>query len=193
MYVDFQKVKSTVSLEKAIALLRLDMELCYGSQYRGRCPACDTKDGRSLVITPDKGWYCFSERKGGDVISLAAHVRKTGMKEAAEFLTREEVVPVSPSAPEPKAVKNMNYSDMPCGWKPPEVKQKFDAQKYRDGLQTEHELLQKCGLSKEFCIERGIGVPAKGTHKGLIAIPTWDAQGHVVYVGVPEVHLPRLK
>lgn len=177
MYADFAKVKEKVSLEQAIALLGLKMELVYGgSQYRCACPVCEKPEGRSLVVTPGKGFYCFRSHKGGSVIDLVAHVKRMGLKESASWLLGEEVT-ISPVAQEPQEVKKTG----------------FDAGKYRASLATEHELLTQAGLTKEFCEARGIGVPAKGTHKGLIAIPTTDKDGHIVYVGVKEVHLPKVQ
>ena len=178
MYVDAQEVKAKVSLEQAITLLKLQMELCYGgTQYRGHCPVCEDAKGRSLVITPEKGFYCFKSKEGGSVIDLVRHIHKldkTQWKEAATWLLGEEVV-ISPLATEPEVKK--------AG---------FDPAKYRASLQTEHQLLTEAGLTKEFCEARGIGVPAKGSLRALIAIPTTDKDGHIVYVGVKEVKLPKV-
>jgi DNA primase len=177
--VDFAEVKAKVSLVQGMKLLNLELTQV-GEQYRGTCPACEGAGNRSLVITPTAGWYCFHSKKGGDVLSLVSHMLKISVRESAEWLLQQlemEVVKISQPANAPVAVK----------------KNGFDAQKYREGLATEHELLTKSGLTKEFCVERGIGVPAKGSHKGLIAIPTWDVHGHIVYIGVKEVQLPRFK
>ena len=81
-YVDFAKLKQEVTIEQVFPMLDLDLKR-KGDQYRGECPVCDGTD-RSFVVTLSKqAWYCFGCRKGGDLISLVAHVRDVGLRDAA--------------------------------------------------------------------------------------------------------------
>jgi hypothetical protein len=87
--IDYVALKQRVSITKALHMLGVDL-VETGAQLRGRCPACNA-DERGLVVTPDKGlFYCFNGKKGGDQISLVAHIRKCSVKEAGLFLAGEE-------------------------------------------------------------------------------------------------------
>jgi len=83
--IDFAAIKAAVSLQKAAEFLGLELKPSAGA-FRCACPQCEKGGDRGLVITPGKGFYCFGVKKGGDVISLVAHVRDIGQREAAEQL-----------------------------------------------------------------------------------------------------------
>ena len=73
-FVDFEALKARVKIDQTIPH-RLKM-LRHGDQYRGQCPACKQGGDRALAINSAKqSYYCFSQRKGGDLIALVAHVR----------------------------------------------------------------------------------------------------------------------
>lgn len=80
--IDFATVKAAVSFEDAITFLGLKMTK-KGKTYRSACPSCQKGDDRSLAVTPGEGFYCHALKKGGDVISLVAHVRNCSQREAA--------------------------------------------------------------------------------------------------------------
>ena len=70
-FVDFEQLKEEVSFEQVLVMLELEMNPS-GQQLRGCCPVHKGTNRRDFVITPEKGlWYCFSCRKGGDMINLA--------------------------------------------------------------------------------------------------------------------------
>ena len=94
-FVDFAAIKRDVSLHQVMQMLGLDLKL-HGSQYRGACPVHGGND-RTLVITPTKGFYCFSSKLGGDQIQLCAHVKQIGNKDAAEEIQRYFGQPSSPT------------------------------------------------------------------------------------------------
>lgn len=86
MLIDFAALKAAVTIEQVADLLGLQMTQS-GNQLRGQCPACGSKNERGLVITPSKAvFYCFTNGKGGDLISLAAHIMDVELKDAAKFL-----------------------------------------------------------------------------------------------------------
>jgi DNA primase len=82
--VDFKEVKKVASFEEVLRFLGLNLKR-NTSHWRGACPACNGDD-RSLVVTENRGYFCFSEGRGGDIIALVAHIRGIGMREAAEQL-----------------------------------------------------------------------------------------------------------
>src|SRR4051794_31410569 len=56
-----------------------------GETLRGSCPICQHNDKRAFVVTPAKGtWYCWREKKGGDIIRLVALHSRTDDRLAAE-------------------------------------------------------------------------------------------------------------
>src|SRR5438874_4861521 len=98
-YVDFSELKARIKIEQVIDFLKLDVKRS-ANQLRGSCPVCGGAD-RTLAITPAKGvWFCFTAQKGGDVISLAAHVLKCEMKEAAQQLAQHFTIPATVRRPE---------------------------------------------------------------------------------------------
>jgi hypothetical protein len=68
MKLDFAKLKETVSIQQAAALVELKLTK-NGDAYRSPCPACNSGGDRAIVITPAKAaYYCFAQKKGGDCI-----------------------------------------------------------------------------------------------------------------------------
>ena len=187
MNVDFKEVKATVSFKEAVRRLGLKLDsYADGKQLHGQCPSCDklNSPARSLIVT-ETSWECLHTKKKGSVLDLAMHVLDCDLRAAALRLLQQ---------PEEEEVK------------PVVQKGGFNPKKYQSDLQTEHDLLTKSGLTPEVCRARAIGVASKGSHKGLIAVPTIDflsirkelfdeiiATGKLMWVGVPEVHLPKVK
>jgi hypothetical protein len=88
-FVDFEALKARVKIEQTIPLLGLKLRQ-HGDQYRGLCPACKQGGDRALAINSGKqSYYCFSQRKGGDLIALVAHVRGMIQKDAAAYLDQQ--------------------------------------------------------------------------------------------------------
>jgi len=168
MMLDFSEVKSRVTIEDAISILGLVVKP-EGHQLRGHCPCSEGGGLRNLVVTPAKGvFYCFTAKKGGDCISLAAHVRGITVKEAAVLLDGKK-------AAEPEK-KNGEESFQPLTY-----------------LDATHELVIALGFTPEVCEAVGIGFAPKGSMRGNVLIPVRLPTGHLVgYVGVQgEVTLPK--
>src|SRR5580658_4461313 len=88
-FVDFETLKARINIDKTIPLLALKMRQ-HGDQYRGPCPACRQGGDRALAINSGKqSYYCFSQRKGGDLIALVAHLRGMTQKDAATYLDQQ--------------------------------------------------------------------------------------------------------
>lgn len=177
MRIDFKQVKQDVRIVDAIPRLGLKLRQ-RGDQWRGQCPHC-RGDDRSLVITPGKeSWYCFDARKGGDVISLAAHVQQSDMRSAAVFLAKQvpSTVPPSPHGNE------KGQADGP---------QKEPALEPLAYLKCEHELVQGIGLDTATAVQLGIGYAPKGLMRGTVAVPIRLPDGKLVgYIGITAAKLP---
>lgn len=84
--VDFQQIKASVTIEQVADMLGVELRPAAG-KLRGKCPICKCDDARMFVITPAKQlFFCFSEKKGGDAITLVERTRKCTVKEAAETI-----------------------------------------------------------------------------------------------------------
>src|SRR5688500_13557499 len=82
-FVDFAQLKESVRIEQIVAWLGLRMKQS-GDQFRGPCPVCKTGGDRALAVnTAKQGFYCFSLKRGGDIIALTAHIKAISQKDAA--------------------------------------------------------------------------------------------------------------
>lgn len=176
-FLDFAVIKQQVPIRSAIDRLGLTMTE-HAGQWRGPCPACNAGGKRALVVTPAKNaFYCFAAHGGGDVIALVAHIRATGMKEAASFLVGESAEPESSNA-----VRRGNPSD-----KSPEERSKEAARSLQplSYLEPEHDALRALGLDEETCRAFGAGYAPKGIMRGRLAIPIhdWRSGELVAYCG----------
>lgn len=176
-YINFAALKEKVSITDAALMLNLPFKYNKEkNQLRCACPACESGDERALVITPDKNvFFCHEEKTGGDILSLVAHIKELGMKQAAEWI-----------------VEKVEDSEEP------EEESKEDPAKTTvwaglDYLQYEHELMEELGFDSQDCEKIGIGFANKGLMRGRVAIPIRLPTGQLIgYVGVAEnVKIPR--
>lgn len=172
---DFKEVKARVSFADAIRRLELKLKQS-GNEWRGACPICDGSE-RSLTISMEKGFRCWTSNAKGSVIDLVAHIRDIPLKEAADWLT-----PQQPTKPESERVQE-----------PPQKPQTllFDRAKYQATLDRGHELLKD--VAPEVTLRADLGVSGKGTHRGLINVPLYDKDtgDFICYAGVPSIQLPK--
>lgn len=171
MPVDFQQLKSRMTIEQAVSLLDLDLKT-KGDQMRGACPACEGSSERSLVVTPKKGmFYCFHAQKGGDLIELASHIKGIPVKQAAEWLAGD----TSP----PKKAKEERTNRVDGGFKP------------LDYLVHDHEAVVAIGFEPQDAEKLGIGYAPRGLLRGQVAVPVRLADGTLAgYLGIQEAKLP---
>ncbi len=169
-YVDFASLKQRLTIEKTAELLALQLRQT-GQTYRGPCPACGAGGDRALVITPTKQvWYCWAAQVGGDLIALAAHIRKCGAKEAAAWLDGGTSPSEKEQSPEPGSLNRDS-----TGLKPLE-------------LEHDHPAVAALGFEPEDAEQLGIGYAGRGIMRGLVAIPVRLADGTLAgYVGVEEI------
>jgi len=168
-FIDFQELKGRVDLQAACSFLDLDLKPS-GKQMRGPCPACQSSGDRSLVATPDKGAaYCFSAKKGGDVIWLAAHVRGVSQKEAAHLLDTEFGGAGSSSS--------QKGSDEPTGSANSAKERELRPLSY---LQADHDKVVGLGVLSDTAEVFECGHAPKGILRGKLAIPIHDRIGKLI-------------
>lgn len=163
--IDFQELKARVSLEQVMQLLQLNLKRSAG-QFRGACPVHGGND-RTFVVTPNKGFYCWSVKEGGDQIAMYAHVRECNNYDAAVALSTHFRV----SSPAPPAVE-----ETPAG----------GGMNRLDYLSTDHPVIEALGLTPEVCEAIGIGYTGNnGTMKGRVVFPLIARNGDLVgYLGL---------
>jgi DNA primase len=188
-FVDFEDLKARIKIEQMIPLLGLRMRQ-NGVQYRGPCLACKQGGERGLALNSAKqSYYCFSERKGGDLIGLVAHTRGIAQKDAAAYLVeqfgngqparRDTSHSVSNSSPSPPAQRDRELKPL-------------------DYL-VFNEAVEGLGLTEATCKAWGAGYAPKGIMRGRLAVPIHDRAGTLLaYVGIamspetsPRLHFPN--
>lgn len=179
-FIDFGEVKEKVSFEDAISHLSLDLKRS-GNQWRGPCPACNAGGDRALVVTEGRGFFCFSLKKGGDQIALAAHVLDIPVKEAAQELaeragivqSRKGTSTSSRTVPESEAGGGSKLSPLSY-------------------LEPEHDAVLALGFDPAIAKAIGIGYAPRGVCRGSVAVPIRDEKGALLgYLGVQDLtYLP---
>jgi len=192
-FVDFAELKEKVSIEKVLPMLGI-AGAGNSAQWRGPCPACESGGDRSLVVTPAKqAYYCFTSKKGGDMIALVAHVRGVPMKDAAlEIAEYCGTVAVRESG---NSTQNRTSSDAGNSACTPERQSETKKLEPLDYLNPAHEALEALGLSEDTCSHFGAGYAPKGILRGRLAIPIHNPSGELIaYCGraVKEDQSPQL-
>lgn len=194
-FIDFTEIKERINVDDAISFLGLQMRQVGPVQWRGPCPRCSEGGERALVLTRGKGFYCWASKKCGDVIALVAHIRGSGMKEAAAEIAAHF-----------GTVQSRRDSNSPRGTVPQGAtgKDKATPQPTRvltplSYLQATHEAVQALGVSPGTCERFGAGLAAKGIMAQVggarLAIPIHDRSGQLIaYCGraVAEKQQPAL-
>jgi CHC2 zinc finger len=181
-YVDFAKLKERVRIEQLIPILSLTLKQ-NGPQYRGPCPTCRQGGDRALALNSDKrSYYCFAQGKGGDIISLVAHIRGMTQREAALYIEQQH----GTADPKPAPAAS-NTAPSPAAQQARELKP-LDYLQYTEAVGG-------LGVSEATCKAWGAGFAPKGIMRGRFAVPIHDRQGTLLaYVGVAvtEEQSPKL-
>jgi hypothetical protein len=176
-FIDFAAVKEAVPIETAISFLGLKMKHGNG-QYRAPCPTCESGGDRALVVTPSKAaFYCFAQKKGGDVIAFVAHIKKCSQREAGRMLMETYCT----SSSTVRVPRSTSKADPPA----------------TDGtdLITNHPVIEALQLSQTVCQAIGIGVGTDGDMTERLAIPLRLPDGTLAgYLGIAtdDVMVPLL-
>ena len=188
--VNFADVKAKVPITNALAFLGINHLTQQGDTLRGTCPICKATNPRGFVVTPSKGtWYCFSEKKGGDVIRLAACHAHTDDKTAAQTLATHflngagKAADNAPSAAEPASERK------PAG---------FDPLEYQRSLVPDHPALKEMGVSTQTVRDFDGGYCVKGLNRGRLTLPLHDLDGKITaFMGLalggeqPDISYPK--
>ena len=172
-YVDFSELKTRFTIEKVAELLGLQLKQS-GQALRGPCPVCQSGGDRAIVITPAKGvFFCFASREGGDLIQLAAHIRKVDVKDAAAWLD-SGIVPSKKEGSGNQVPPKGNSSLEPLAY-----------------LENEHVAVEALGFAAEDAKALGIGYCPKGIMRGTVAVPVRLTDGTLAgYIGITDAKLP---
>lgn len=197
-FIDFAALKESISFEKAIDFLGLALTR-HGDQLRGECPTCDTDNPRALVITPSKGFYCFGDKRGGDVVGLVAHCKGIGQRDAAQLMQRE-LMGNSTSTSTSRSTSTRNRTSTSSrgrGLQEPKQETAAIGLTPLDYLDPAHEDVEALGMTVEDAEALGAGHASKGVLRGLVAVPLRTAEGVLVgYAGIAEgrvgkLHIPK--
>jgi CHC2 zinc finger len=169
-FIDFKLVKERASIHQVAQMLQLQMRP-KGEQLRAPCPACKSGGDRAIVITPARNiYYCFSEKKGGDQIALAAHVLGISAREAAERIASHYGTDILPTPPKAE----------PTTPTPPQT-----GLKPLDYLLPAHESCVFLGIQEDAARALGIGFAPRGTMRGRVCVPIHSPDGTLLaYCGI---------
>jgi CHC2 zinc finger len=186
--LDFQLVKSRISIEMGASYLGLELKP-EGAQFRTACPHCKQGGDRALVVTPGRDlFYCFAAQRGGDVISLVSHVHQVPLPKAAqELVERYGLDDAPPQQARPSPVP-------PVQPQPPAETPQEDGLKPLEHLDHKHEAVAALGFTAKDAEAIGLGHTSKGLMKGLVALPIRVNGKLVGYVGIPpgtKLKLPK--
>ena len=186
MYHDFQAIKAKATFEQILEMLGVPFKVS-GERLRARCPICKDPNERGLVCTPAKGlYYCFHEKKGGDVIRLVSLALGIPEKEAAEKIAKHIGLEADQAATAPAASEPVKTATA-----------KTTGLQPLDYLQTDWDGRDDLAVSAETLSYFGAGYAPKGMMQGRLAVPLHDKDGTLVaYVGVamkPEEAKQRYK
>ena len=170
MSVDFAELKKRVDIVQVAEWLGIEGKK-NGEQIRSKCPKCDNKSERSLVITPSKQlFYVFCCQRGGDLIELAAFVKGIGQKQAAEEIGKAFTVCSTPEEPAGEGFEGLKY------------------------LEPGHAAVEALGLPKEVAEAIGAGFAGKGVMRGRVCLALRTEKGKIVaYIGINEALDPIVK
>ena len=173
-FIPFDELKQRYTIEQVAQRLNLTLKKS-GETFRGPCPACGSGGERAIIITPSKGlFYCWAAHVGGDLIALAAHIRKTEAKGAAAWLAGNS--------------DNSSGDKFPKGTVP-----RTEEERGLKPLELEHDhvAVETLGFSAEDAATLGIGYANRGIMRGHVAVPVRLEDGTLAgYIGITEAKLP---
>lgn len=189
--IDFNDLKSRLSVLDVAEFLNLTLKQ-EGNTYRSACPACNAGGPRAIELFSDTNTFkCYpSDKKGGDIIGLVAHVKGIGVRQAGEELaahfggkeyqrqTRQQPAPAQAKpAPQQQPVKG---TEKQTGLAP------------IAHLDPKHEMVKTVGFDPEAAEKLGVGYAAKGILKGTVGVPVRTASGVLVgYLGLTTAKFPK--
>jgi DNA primase len=189
-YIDFQEVKAKVGIVQVLDMLELKHLKPHGEALRGQCPCCKEGNDRAFVVTPAKNsFYCFSEKKGGDIIELVARFYRIAHKEAAQRIATHFRLDGT-TGPEPASETQGTAPEARAGT--------FDAKTYQASLEPAHPALKDCGIPEQTIRDFDGGYCSRGLNRGRLVLPVHDLSGNVLaFMGLalkgeqPDILYPK--
>lgn len=176
--LDFKTLKESVTIQQTLDLLDIKHLQPHGEQLRGTCPLCMATNARGFVVTPAKGtWYCFSEKKGGDLIRLAALMWRTDDRGAAVRINDQLNGGNGAGKADDNAPAKQEASPSPKS-------SDFDPLAYQKTLDPDHAALISLGVSADTIRAFGGGFCTKGLLRGMLALPTYEGEKMCGFVGL---------
>ena len=188
-WVDFEEIKELVPITAALEHYRVKVD-GEGENLRGKCPLHEGDGDRSLSVSPQKGlFFCFSCKKGGNVLDLVRELEGGSVRDAAlllrdSFLSGEGEPPPSPAAKVQPARKSKAE-------KPEEDEEKAAAPEINPPLgfslrvDPDHEYGQSRGMGSSVFeyLEAGFCL-SKGLFAGTFVFPLHNERSELVgYAG----------
>jgi DNA primase len=188
--VDFAELKAKIPITDALAFLGINHLAQSGDTLRGTCPFCKVTNPRGFVVTPAKGtWYCFSEKKGGDIIRLAAVHGRTDDKAAAQKLAAHFLK---------GAGKPADNDPAPTDGAPERKSAGFDPVEYQRSLVPDHPALKELPFTSQTIRDFDGGYCAKGLNRGRLTLPVHNPTGELLaFMGLalgteqPDITYPK--
>ena len=146
---------------------------------RGECPCCREGGDRAFVVYPHtNSYYCWSQKHGGDVLTLASRFWRIPLDEAGR--------------------KIAGHFNLSAPRKPAEAENGFDAEAFQKSLNPEAAELAPIGVSADTIRFYGGGFCAKPSLKGKLALPVCDITGAIMFfmgiaIDTYEIVYPKLK
>lgn len=170
MFVDFKIVKEKVPITDVLRHYNLlDGMRPKSNQLIGRCPL---KEGTSESFTVNREknvWFCFSCKRGGDVLDFVSIKERVTLQHAGELVAKWFGIT---GDIEQKAAPVAIATNDPLGF---ELK----------SLSANHPQLEGLGIRPETLQQFGAGFAGTGLLKGRLAIPIHNVDGALVaYAGL---------
>jgi len=196
-FVDFQQIKTNIGIVQVLDMLGVKSLKPHGEALRGHCPCCKEGNDRAFVVTPAKNsFYCFSERKGGDVIELASRYYRIPQREAAQRIAAHFGINGA-TRTDPDQGGGEGRPEAPA--QPSHVPASgFDAKAYQASLDPAHQALKDCGFSEQTIRDFGGGYCSRGLNRGRLVLPVHDGEGSILaFMGLalkgeqPDILYPK--
>jgi hypothetical protein len=161
-FLDFATLKAQTKIEQIVHMLGLSGKQ-QGSQWRGPCTQCRSGGDRALAVNTDKqSYFCFSDKKGGDLLSLCAHITGKSQRDAAQQIATHF------------RFAGDNLQTPATAPQAPQKKQRFDADAYLRTLDPAADPLKELGVSPDTLKDWRAGYCKAGVNRGRLAIALCD-------------------
>ncbi|HWD38298.1 MAG TPA: CHC2 zinc finger domain-containing protein [Fimbriimonas sp.] len=184
-WIDFKELRAKLDFEKVLRHYGVELKL-KGRQHLGLCPLPNhigDKKALSFSANLDRGIFqCFGCGSSGNSLEFAALMEKASLDNgrafrAAALRIQKTFCPeLVKSRPSKAASNERQLIEQP----PLEVVLNSPLDFELKGLERRHPYFEARGLTAETIDYFGLGYCSRGSLKGRIAIPLYDAQGRLI-------------